>query len=237
MSTYVLIHGAWHGGWCWQKTVSSLRQTGHVAIAPDLPGHGEDRTPILEITLQRYVERVCDIVNAQGEPVTLVGHSMAGAIITQAAELCPNKIETLVYLCAFLLRNGESLVDWHQRDTESLLHTNRIVSEDRSYSTIREDSLKTVFYEDCSDEDVAQAKALLRPQASAPSRTPVSTTEENFGRVPRVYIETLRDKAISPFLQRRMYTSLPCQKVIAMDTSHSPFFSAAPTLVAHLTSL
>ena len=78
MSTYVLIHGSWHGGWCWDKTVALLKEAGHQALAPDLPGHGQDKTPVAEITLARFVARVGEILEAQPEPVILVGHSMGG---------------------------------------------------------------------------------------------------------------------------------------------------------------
>ena len=107
MSTYVLIHGTWHGAWCWDKVIPLLEQAGHAAIAPDLPGHGKDKTPIPEVTLHAYVNRVCETINAQTEPVILVGHSMAGVIIIQAAEECPERIKMLVYVCAFLPGNGQ----------------------------------------------------------------------------------------------------------------------------------
>ena len=71
----------------------------------------------------------------------------------------------------------------------------------------------------------------------APLTTPVYTSEENFGRLPRVYIECLRDQALPPAVQQKQYAALPCQKVIAMDTSHSPFFSAPEELVKHLIAL
>lgn len=74
MTTFVLIHGAWHGGWCWDKVVPLLEQAGHVAVAPDLPSHGADRTPVAEVTLDAYVARVCEILDAQPEPVVLLGH-------------------------------------------------------------------------------------------------------------------------------------------------------------------
>ncbi len=82
-----------------------------------------------------------------------------------------------------------------------------------------------------------RAKARFEPQAVAPLATPVSLTEENYGRIPRVYIETLKDRAISPWLQKEMYERLPCQKVISMDTGHWPFYSAPEELAGHLTSL
>ena len=234
MSTYVLIHGGLGGAWGWDKVVPLLEEKGHKVIAPDLPGHGQDKTPISEVTLEAYVNRVCSVLDAQPEPVILVGHSMGGAIITQAAEYRPDKIKTLVYIAAFLLRNGEFTggID----DNESLLRDNVIMSEDGSYITLREESIKEACYADCSDEEVERAKSLMCPQATLPNITPVVTTEENFGRVPRIYIETLRDRALSNYVQKQMYTALPC-RVITMDTSHSPMCAAPEELVEHLTSL
>ena len=114
---------------------------------------------------------------------------------------------------------------------------NLVMAEDQSSATVREAAIKEAFYGGCSEEDIALARLLLVPEALAPSATPISITEGNFGRVPRVYIECLRDKAIPPALQKKMYTALPCQKVISMDTDHSPFFSAPEELVTHLLSL
>ena len=93
------------------------------------------------------------------------------------------------------------------------------------------------MYGDCSDEDVALAKSLLVPQARAPVAVPVATTEQDFGRVPRVYIECLLDVIITPSKQKEMYTRLPCKKVVSMNTNHMPMFSAPEELAAHLTSL
>ena len=237
MSTYVVIHGAWHGGWCWNKVAPLLEKEGHTVVTPDLPSHGNDKTPIPEITLQAYAYRVCEVVNAQSGPVILVGHSMGGLVITQAAENCSDNIQKLVYLTAFLLQNGEFLLQYAQEDTEALVLPHLVMVEDEGYATVKDEGIKPAFYADCSDEDVERAKSLLVPQAAAPFATPVSTTAENFGRIPRVYIECLQDKAISPSIQKKMYTNLPCEKVISMNTSHSPFFSAPEALAGHLLAL
>ena len=82
-----------------------------------------------------------------------------------------------------------------------------------------------------------RAKSLLVSQAAAPLATPVSTTPDNFGRVPRIYIPCLSDRAITPPFQEKMYSNLPCEKVITMNTSHSPFLSAHEELAGHLLSL
>lgn len=237
MATYVLIHGAWHGGWCWDKVVPLLTMKGHTVEAPDLPGHGKDNTSIQEISLKAYTESVRNILDIQHEPVILVGHSMGGIVISQVAEYRPEKIKTLVYVTAALVRSGESLHQTTQGDTESLLPQSVIMAEDQSYTTLKEETLKEVFYSDCSDEDALRATSLLVPQATAPVVTPITITDHNFGRIPRVYIECLHDRVFPPSLQKKMYTALSCQTVISMATSHSPFFAAPEALVTHLISL
>ncbi len=237
MSYYVLVHGSWHGSWCWEKVVPILREAGHEVVAPDLPGHGEDETPAAEVTLAAYAERVCDILDEQPEPVVLVGHSMGGIVTSEAAERRPEKIRMLVYLTAYLLPNGRSLVDAAQTDEETLVLPNMVVDEEKGIVTIRKEVAKDIFYGDCSEEDARKAIERVIPEPLAPFATPVSVSEENFGRVRRTYIECLRDRAIGPTTQRRMYTKLPCEKVVSMDTSHAPFLSAPEVLVRHLMSL
>jgi pimeloyl-ACP methyl ester carboxylesterase len=237
MSTFVLIHGGCHGAWCWYKIAPLLEKLGHTVIAPDLPSHGRDKTPVSSVTLQDYVDTVCAILDAQREPVVLVGHSMGGGIITQTAEYRPDKIKVLVYLTALLPANGESMGQVLRRNTASVLASNFVPTADRSASTVREEVLTEGFYGDCSVEDIALAKLLLTPQATAPLKTPLRTSAANFGRIPRVFIECLRDQAHSLSFQRSVYTTFPGQQVIAMDTSHSPFFSAPAELAAHLAAL
>ena len=236
MSTYVLIHGSWHGAWCWEKVVALLEERRHRVVAPDLPGHGQDETPPSEVTLRSCADSVCAVLDSLEEPAILVGHSTGGHVITQAAEYAPERIETLVYLCAYLVPDGQSPRDI-LHGTETLIYPNMVLGDDGTTATIRDEVIKEAFYGDCSDEDVTRAKSLLTPEPLAPGGTPVSTTEGNFGRIPRVYIECLSDRAIPPHVQRKMYTALLCQKLISMDTSHSPFLSAPEELVEHLVSL
>ena len=237
MSTYVLIHGAWHGGWCWDKVKSLLEKEGHTVVTPDLPGHGDDKTAIPEVTLQAYADRVSEVVKAQSEPVILVGHSMGGIAITQGAEQCADKVSKLVYVTAFLLQSGEFLLQYAQTDEKALVLPNLEFSEDQSYATVKDEAIKPAFYADCSDEDIAWAKSKLVKQAGAPFATPVNTTAENWGNIPRVYIECTGDQAISHAVQQQMYTNLPCEQVITMTTHHSPFLSAPDELAGHLLAL
>ena len=108
MSTFVLIHGAFGGGWNWDPVRGPLERAGHAVITPDLPGQGDDQTPLSEITLDSYCSRVLEVLDRETEPVALVGHSLGGISISQAAEYRPERIKVLVYVAAFLLPNGSS---------------------------------------------------------------------------------------------------------------------------------
>src|SRR4051794_1073601 len=100
MTRFVLVHGAFGGAWCWEPVAVELRQRGHSVVAVDLRGSGGDRTPGEEVTLDAYAERVCEALAAGPEPAVLVGHSMGGVVITQAASRCPRQVSRLVYVAA-----------------------------------------------------------------------------------------------------------------------------------------
>jgi len=238
MSTYVLVHGAYHGAWCYAKVAPLLEAAGHTVIAVDLPGHGDNPVPPEQITLAAYVEHVCRIVDAQAEPVILVGHSLGGMTISQVAEERPEKIKTLVFLTAMMPMDGESRADISARVGEtSTVAQARLPTADGLASTVRDEFIKPLFYADCSDEDIATAKANLVPQASELITAKVRLTDARYGSVPRVFIECLQDGAIPIEMQRQMVAALPCERVFTLDTSHSPFFSAPQELADHLLSL
>lgn len=238
MARFVLVHGAWHGAWCWYKIIPQLRRAGHTVVAPELPGHGIDRTPTKRVSMKSYTDRVCEVLDEAGEPAILVGHSMGGIVITQTAELRPARINKLVYLTAFLMPSGRSLFDEAQTHGDSLVPPNMIFDEDDpSYVGFKREAARDTFYADCSEEDVTLALSLLTPQPQSPLMAPMQTSDANFGRVPRVYIEALQDRAITHDVQKRLHSDLPCEQVITMNTSHSPFFSAPADLAGHLINL
>src|SRR5690348_12061426 len=109
MTSFVLIHGAWHGGWCWQRVTPLLEAAGHRVWAPDLPGLGSDRTPLEQVTLDTWRDFVCKHLERAGEPAILVGHSRGGVVISAVAEAMPEKIARLAYLAAFLVPDGKTL--------------------------------------------------------------------------------------------------------------------------------
>ena len=236
-SIFVLVHGAWHGGWAWEKLSPLLEAAGHGVVAPDLPGHGDDRTPPGEVTLESYAERVVGVLDSMEGPAVLVGHSMGGIAISEAAERRPEKVGTLVYLCAYLLPDGVPMSHVAQQDTGSVVTQSLRIDEKRGVAALPASAARRAWYGDCSEEDAARAVARLGDEPVAPWGEPVSVSEGNFGRVPRVYVTCLRDRSTTPSVQREMYTAMPCREVISMETDHSPFLSRPEELARHLTSL
>ena len=221
---FVLVHGAWHGAWCWEKVVPLLESHGHSVHTLDLPGLGEDPMPVHEVSLKAYVEKVVKLITEVAEPVVLVGHSMGGMVITQVAEEIPGNIHTLVYLTAFSPRNGENLLQYAQADEGSLTSRYLQVNEEEGIISVPEDKLRECFYGLCSDDDVTQAIARLKPQAIAPNATPLELTEENYGGVRRTYIECSEDAAITPSMQQRQKLNGRVDGSVTLAADHSPFY-------------
>src|SRR5258708_8286831 len=163
MSTFVLVHGAWHGGWCWHKIVARLERLGHIVVAPDMTGHGIDRTSPAETTLETLADGIASVVTAQKEKVVLVGHSFGGAIITEVAERLAEQIARLVYLAALVVPPGKSTLELSAGDSESLLGPRIVFAPDRRTATVDPAYFRECFYAQCPEEDVAFAPPLLRP--------------------------------------------------------------------------
>jgi pimeloyl-ACP methyl ester carboxylesterase len=237
MASFVLVHGAWHGAWCWEKVTPLLEAAGHRVDAVDLPGHGANPAGVAEMTLEANCRLVADRVEAAGEPVVLVGHSMGGMSVTGAAELVPERIAVLVYVTAFLPNDGQSLPQLAEGDPDELVLPNLVVDEAAGLCTVAESALRDAFYGECSAEDAAWASARLVPESLAATAAAVHVTEERAGSVRRLYVECTRDRAISIAKQRQMWAARPCEQVLTMGTDHSPFLSAPQELAGHLLAI
>jgi pimeloyl-ACP methyl ester carboxylesterase len=126
MSQFILVHGSWHGAWCWAEVLPLLNKAGHEVVAVELPGHGQDKTPSGDITLHHYVDRVAEALE-QLKPAVLVGHSMGGIVISQLAEKMWQEVKQLIFLSAFMPGNDKSMFDWAGQDAESLVLQNLVV--------------------------------------------------------------------------------------------------------------
>jgi pimeloyl-ACP methyl ester carboxylesterase len=229
LATFLLVHGAWHGAWCWERLAPRLLEAGHRVVAPDLPAHGHDRTPWWRATLGGYARRVREEARAAA-PVVAVGHSMGGLVVTQAAAEEPAAFAALVYLCAFAPVQGESLRSLGASDPAT-----RVPAATRlglGALSIRPERAAETFYNACAPADAAAAAARLRP-------TPILPLVQRVRRppdlgVPLAYVECTEDRAVSLELQRRMHRRLPMARVATLETDHSPFLSAPDALAREL---
>ncbi|WP_437781661.1 alpha/beta fold hydrolase [Sorangium sp. So ce1097] len=236
-NTYVLVHGAFVGGWAWDKVVPLLEAGGNEVIALDLPAHGDDQTPLADASLQAYTDAVVEAIDGASRPVVLVGHSMGGTVVSQAAEARPDKVKTLVYLTAFLMKDGQSLSEEWADDDGAAIKAYAVPSSDGTSLSFKEGWAADAFCQDCSPEDIARLESHLREEPAKPFGEPIHVTEERWGSVPRVYIEALKDLAISPAEQKQQYTALPCERVISLDAGHAPFLTKPNELAEALRSL
>ena len=235
MSRFVLVHGAFHGAWCWEPLVVELSAARHTVSTLDLPGHGDDPTPVAAVTLDAYARRICDRLEEQPEPVVLVGHSMGGVAITQAAARCADKIARLVYVAAFLPGDGQSLVDLTKlpEGAGDMVQANMVVEGDPPVATMPAEAAREAFYGKCTSEQAARAIEQLRPQPLAPFVTPVALDGADMP-ARRAYVVATEDRAIPPALQRRFVAENPDLDVVELDSDHSPFLSRTSELAAAL---
>jgi pimeloyl-ACP methyl ester carboxylesterase len=114
MATFVLVHGAWHGGWCWRRVADRLRAGGHTVFTPTLSGVGERSHQLSgSINLSTHITDVVNVLKWEGlTDVVLCGHSYGGMVITGAADAAAERVRSLVYLDAFLPQDGERVLDF-----------------------------------------------------------------------------------------------------------------------------
>jgi pimeloyl-ACP methyl ester carboxylesterase len=239
MATFLLIHGAMGGAWCWERVIPGLEAVGHSTVAIDLPGQGSDTTPLQEITLYRYADAVCDALDRLDGPVLLTGHSMGGMVITQAASRRPGKLVGLIYVAAFLPQPGESLVEiTHLPEAAGdSVQANIVVEGDPPVSAMPPEAAPEALYHCCTQEQIEWALPRRGRQPVIPFTNPFTPPDGDtaaFDALPRAYVTCLQDRAIRPPVQRLMYTRAGCDPVIEIDTDHSPWLSRTDELVRAL---
>jgi len=237
MSTFVLVHGAYHGAWCWSRLTPLLESQGHRVLAPDLPGHGEDQTPLSDVTLSNYTAAICQVVASADEPVILVGHSMAGAVVAGAAERMASRVRQLVFLTAYIPGDGQSVAQMVRADTRISIPIERVGAAGVPCLRMAPDVLRRHFYHDATDDDFVWAAARVRQQAIAPFAARVQLSAAQFGAVPRAYIHCRHDRAIGLALQRQMALAAGCSPMLYLKSGHSPFVTQPAALCAMLVEL
>lgn len=223
MSEIILIHGACHGAWCWTETVAELATLGIPARALDLPGHGPDRTPPDQITLDLYAQAILGQIT---RPAILVGHSAGGHAIAAAALKHPDMVRALIYLTAWIPQPDKSLADLRRAARpEALTRALRLAPDRLTYSFASESYAET-FAQDAPPEALARALQNQCPEPVAPHETPLPAQPDS----PAFAIFCDHDRAIPPALQRQLAAVLPPDRTAALPASHSPFFSQPQAL-------
>jgi len=239
---FVLVHGSWHWGGCFQKVADRLAAAGHAVATPDLASHGYDPTPWQSVdSMATYTAPLVKLLRQIDGPVTLVGHSMGGVTLSYLAETLPEKIAKLVYLTAFMTPPGKSANDYifsyaANPTAASLFAVLNPVEGGAGLELLAEkaDAVRDAFYGDVSDADFAVAQRnAVRINTSVPNVwTPKSTTA-----LERHYVTCSQDHAIPYDVQHQMVAEAPGAKVHAMTASHSPFFSKPDELAVLLSGL
>lgn len=234
--TYVLVHGAWSDESAWGFIRNDLAKNANV-IAVNLPAHGADNTYGAGIGLNDYAKTVTDVVNKQKGKVILVGHSMAGVIISQVAENIPNKIDKLIYIAAYLPKNGETVTGI----TNKFLNNKPIevfeFNKDYSLVSIKKDALVNVVCADCPD---FMKEILIKYHRAEPTKgfNDKVVLTAKFAGIPKYYISTKNDHAVPYGLQKQMIRDNgTVKKVYEIETSHLPFVVKPKEVISILSSI
>lgn len=229
MARFVLVHGSCHTAACWQDLIAELGRLGHDARAPDLPGRGGDTRPPDSLTLRDAGRAILDTTDA---PAILVGHSAGGYPIGQTAEMAPEMVRRLVYLCAYVPRDGASVTDRRkEQEAQPLLPALR--RGPPGCYVFDPGQAPALFCHDLPAARAAEAVRALVPEPVAPQSEPIRPGA-NYHSVPKSYIRCTEDRAIPPAHQALMARAIPEEDRYDMPTSHSPFLSDPAGLAALL---
>jgi len=229
---FVLIHGAWHGGWCWAGVIKELEQVGHTAEAPTMPGHQpeDDRS---KIQFSDYVDKLVEVLNQQAEPVVLVGHSSAGFVMQAAAPKVLDKVAQLIFINAFILPNGKSQFDLVPPEASEGLTAAAQASPDNCVPVL-DDFVRNVLM---ADDPVEKQDALISrlvPQPLALFTTPVDTRAFEQLSVPKSVVFCNKDTSLPPGAYLQMAQSLGEHKLIEVEGGHETLFTQPEVVAAVL---
>jgi pimeloyl-ACP methyl ester carboxylesterase len=239
MTTFVLVHGAMHGSWCWDGVAKPLRDKGHRVETVDMPGR-PGGPQITDPDLASYAATVIGAVDRCAEPVVLVAHSLGGLAATLAAEARAEALARIVFVNSLILRDGEGALQTILGPaSESIFAREGALTISGDGASIFVSSPETAiegFYHRCDPADAADAASRLVPEPLHPVLETVKVTGSRFGAVPKTYIGSRDDRAV-PWQMQRDMSERAGAHFIELDGDHSPFMSATGDLVAALAGL
>ena len=214
MANFVLVHGAAHGAWCWERLVPILEASSHAekVIAIDWVGHGErlKEKPLDQICLDDYADDVVrEIEGRDLHDVVLVGHSLAGITLPPAAHRLVGRLRRLVYLSTTNPPVGQSVED-RMNDPLSPIS--------------REVDFETMFCNDLDAETSNWLLSCLGPEPPGPMAEKVTVASGPPG-IPSTYILLEKDEALPPAYQREEARTAQVDDIVTLDAGHSAFAS------------
>lgn len=231
MADFVLVHGAWHGAWCWKRILPGLWQAGHRAFAVTLTGVGE-RKHLLDagVTLATHVEDVVNVLEAEElNGAILVGHSYGGMVVTGAADRVRDRIGHLVYLDAVIPDPGES---WSSRHTAQTQAQRRDVIAQQGLLPAAD---PVVF--GLQGEDYDWVARRQTPQPGGVYDSPLHFDAGRVFSLPKTFIDCTDPALPTIDAFRKRVRSEPGWQVVELRTGHDPMISAPGELLAALLRL
>jgi pimeloyl-ACP methyl ester carboxylesterase len=229
MSSFLLVHGAWHSAACWHRTAGLLEAAGHRVLTPDLPGHGAEAVSASRVSLRHQVAALVEQLSDTAGPFHVVAHSMAGVPATVAVSQAPAHVASLTYLAAFLPRPGDSVFGLmaanraHEPLTriELAMH----LSQDKRTCTVATDEAAELFYHDLPAEEAVALAQQLQPQSTLVLAADAHFDALPLAAIPRSYIACRRDRVLPFHHQQRMLQRVGALAWRVLDSDHSPFHS------------
>ncbi len=213
--TYILVHGAWGGAWCWRDVGTELDRRGVTWRAVDLPSShngAEPQTGLVEDTAA-----VAALADGDG-PYILVAHSFGGAVVAEVASRIPN-LQRCLYVAALIPTPGESAYDASRQ-----IHVRTLLDDaievDGVYLRLNPEAARAALYSDCAPEVATWAVDQLSTQTLASLR---SVRESENAHAEKIYVRCTNDHAIDPEIQQLM--SEECDFALSLESEHSPFLS------------
>lgn len=241
MAGFVLIHGSWHGGWCFDPVAEILRARGHAVLAPTLPGMGGTAEELAAVTLEGWADFAlehCRRLRAEtGGPVVLAGHSRGGLVVSTAAERDPQAMDALVYICAMMLPDGLSRAEFKKLEGPNPAFDAIISPVHGGVGTVVDPAAAGAVFAQVSPPDlVAAVLPRLIAEPHGPRSEKLALTPERWGSLPRTYVECTQDRTIPIDSQRKMQQFSPGARVVTLDADHSPYLSRPVELADALES-
>lgn len=235
--TFVIVHGAFQTAVAWEPVADALRAEGDEVVLVNLPGRDGEGGDPHALTLEAYRDATLAAMG-EADDIVLVGHSFGGFTISAVAEAAPEQVRKLIFVAAYVPESGESMQSLAETDENTkFTGENFVVAPDYSTAEVLARDRTLLFANDVEGEAAQAIAGALVREPLAPLAEPIMLTEARFGRVPKAYVLTLRDNAVSPALQARMVERAAIAEVTRIDTGHAPMATAPDELARLLRDL